>query len=254
MTTMGAGTWSFGGVSFNSFGVTQVKLTEGPLALPPRRGSNPTPFGRSGEVWAQKVWQARQIALTLWVTPPGNVADPNLAMYQQIDALNACFAKEGLQTLQHNHPDGSIRTSAAEVVDVKLSRQLPETAVFYEALVDFSLPDPWFYTAPLTVPGSGSFTITSPGSAPTESIVLTISGGSNPSVQNTTTGDSLTWSGSPGTLIIDCYHRLVTNSAVNAIGQLSHNGSRYLQIAPGANLMTFTGGGTLSVAYQPAYV
>jgi hypothetical protein len=251
--TIGAGTWSFAGVSFNQAAQTVVKIVDGALALPPRRGSNPTPFARSGELWAQKPWQARRLILTLSIYPDLSQPDPHLAMYTQLDLLDAAFSTPGLQSLEHDHPDGTTRLSQAEVVSYKLSRQLPATAVFYEGLVDFLLPDPWFYGPAVTVGGSASFVITNPGPAPTESILLSVLGAASPNIANATTGDSVSFAGS-GDLLINCYDRTVSVGGINAIAQISHAGQRYLSLASGANALSFSGGGTLSVTFKPAYV
>lgn len=112
---------------------------------------------------------------------------------------------------------------------------------------------PYFYGTATAgaVPG----TITAAGSAATNRMVITMSGGTGQVLTNTTTGEVITITSGSGTMLIDPLSRTATRGGVNNIGSVSFAGpSRtWMRLKPGSNVFTVSSG-TASISYYPAWL
>lgn len=111
----------------------------------------------------------------------------------------------------------------------------------------------WY--GPSTTISSGG-TVAVAGDVRTRRMTVTFSGGTNPTLTNSTTGDALLWSGSPGgtPVIIDVETMTATRGGTNVSGQLSWTRTFPMTLKAGNNSLALTGGGSFAVAYRPAYL
>lgn len=112
---------------------------------------------------------------------------------------------------------------------------------------------PYFYgpSGSASAPGS----ITPGGSATTNRLVITMSGGTGQVLANTTTGESITITAGSGTIVIDPFSRTATRGGVNNIGSVAFAGPKnaWMRMVPGANTFTLNSG-TASITYYPAWL
>jgi hypothetical protein len=108
-----------------------------------------------------------------------------------------------------------------------------------------------------------TMTVANPGTVTAEKITLDFLGPiTNPSIVNSTTGATVTYTGTVLTsqhLIIDTGAYTATNNGVNAIAGITHSGAvPFLTLAPGPNVLTVYGTGTsgatsLTVSFAEPY-
>lgn len=259
--------WSFRGYSLNRTDL-RVRQMTGVTSTPPSRGKDWLTMNRTGQLWVRKVADSRRIGLELLAT---GVYRPD-AISAYLDALGLLFADRAQGTLTHYHPDGTIRSAQAEVVDWSPADSRANIGALYVGVADFLLADPWFYTPAVTVSGaiptSGStLTVANPGDAypvgPSGTLTLDLLGPiSNPVVSNAANGVSVTVNVvvAAGThLVVDCVAYTALNNGVNVIGSVQHSGATdFMVLQPGSNVLTVTGTGitgatTLSVTFTPPY-
>lgn len=265
-TTVGSGTWSFGGTNLSNLGVVMVETIDGLTSMPPLKGSNVVLASIPGEQWQTKHHGARQFSLGLLVVPVSGQTDPNMSMYGNLDALAQVFGVDtGEQALVHTRPDGSVRTANAQVIKYNPARQTPQRGVYFRAVVEFLLTDPWFYgtqVAPVnSIATSTPFNISNTGTVRTHKVLLDVLGpATNPRVTNNTNGWWVECDVTVATgqhLLIDCTAFTATNNAVNAIGSVQHSGGfPFMEFEPGTNQLAVTGGSTgatLTCTFQPAF-
>ena len=109
-----------------------------------------------------------------------------------------------------------------------------------------------------------TLSVTHPGTVTAEKLTIDFLGPIvNPGVVNTTTGDSVSYSGAVAAgqhLIIDTWNMTATNNGANAIGSVGHSGNvPFLTLAPGVNSLSVYGSGcsgatSLAVSYAPPFV
>lgn len=251
--------WTFGGVDLSSYAYLVMKI-DGAEDLPGTRGNNYTAPGFPGERFAAKVDEGKHFALGLFVHSlnaagawdVGITSDEQQAQVN-LDALRTLFGKRtATQALVHHLPDGSSRTAQAEALSLKVSDPAGRQA--FLAVVDFYLPDPYFYGADVVdtaraVPTSPTdFTFTHPGSARGWKVALDILGPvASPRVTNLTNGcylEVLVTVAGTTHLLVDAELMTATNDGVFAGGSVRHSGDAlWLPIEPGANSLRVTGTG-----------
>lgn len=265
MTTIAiqADRWTFDGTDLSTWTVL-VQTVGDAEDLPGLRGEDVPVPNLPGKRWASKLPDARRFALALWVTDmnaSGTLTEATAERQAQanLDALRTLFARPGLRSLAHILPDGSTRTAQAEVVLASVEAQ-PGGRIAFVLMVDFSLPDPYFYgtsvvDAARSIAASPTdFTLTHPGSVRTNRVTFDFTGPiSNPRVTQQTTGlyvECLVTVASAKHLVIDCERFTATNDGVLAIGSIRHSGDfRWMVIEPGAQTLRVTAttpGGTLT--------
>lgn len=259
--------WTFDGTDLSSYAL----ILSGSLDtedLPGLRGEDVAVPYLPGRRWAAKLPDSRRLSLALLVTDQavgGGLALPDGRQQFQanLDGLRSVLAKPGRRSLVHYLADGSSRTAQAEC----LGLQVGETFGNREgtvAVADFMLADPYFYGSPLVDAGRSiaasptAFTLTHPGTARTNRIVLDFLGPiSNPRLTNATNGlyvECLVAVASGKHLLIDCERFTATNDGVQAIGSVRHSGDfRWMILEPGANSISVTAtspGGSLTTTAQ----
>lgn len=265
--------WTFDGEDLSTY-ARLVRQVNGGEDLAELRGDDSLVPSLPGRRWAPKVDDARRFALALHVTPMDAAGGLTEATEQRqaqrnLDDLRKLFGKRGLRPLVHHLPDGSTRTAQAEVasfasIDWKAARHTAD------AIVDFSLPDPYFYgpnvvdvARALPGPGSLDFAFTHPGTASGHKVLFSFHDAValvNPRVTNLDSGIYVEClvSVPAATLDIDCEAFTAFNGAVQAGGSLRHSGSAlWMVLAPGVNNLRVSAltldDGFLTTTFKPPY-
>lgn len=106
----------------------------------------------------------------------------------------------------------------------------------------------------------GSFAITAPGDIATNDLIITLAGGTNQRLTNTTTGDwvQVNASTSAASVVVNVGNFTAVQGSSNVIDKLTTNADNstlyYLTLVPGANNLTLTGGGTAEVQYKALHL
>jgi hypothetical protein len=260
--------WSFRGALLNRPQL-RVRQMTGAHALPPSRGQDFLTMGSTGQLWVRKIADSRRVGLELLLTDEGWAGMiPSL-----LDELGGLFADRSQGALVHYHPDGSIRTAQAEVVDWQPADSSARVGALYVGVADFLLSDPWFYAPAVAVtaaiPSSPTtLALTNPGTAypcgPQGQLLIDYTGPiANPVLTNNSNGVSVTCNVTvaAGThLLIDAVAYTALNNGVNAIASVLHSGApAFMVLQPGANSLTVTGTGTAgatacTVTFTPPYI
>lgn len=265
--------WRFRGVDLSTYAVL-VRQVDGVDEAPPLRGENLVVPAITGRRFARKRADQRRLSLALWVqsmnADGGLTAATNERQVRaNLDALWAVFADRTAAALVRVMPDGSERTATAEVVDVgNIEDEFAKQAV--GLVVDFLLPDPWFYGAAATssqaIAGSPTnFSVTNPGTVATHRVIATVTGPiANPRLANLSIDaggafyvEALVTVAAGKQLVIDGGAWTATNDGANAIGSVRHSGAfEFFRLLPGANSLRVTStspGGSVELAYSPPY-
>jgi hypothetical protein len=264
--------WRFDGVDLATLAVS-VRQIDAAEDGPPLRGEDVLVPNLPGKAWAPKQPDARRLALACFVggSNASGGLDPGLDELRQaqrnLDGLRELAQREGLRPLVHILPDGSERTAMAECVAFREATIMAARAAF-AAVLDFNLPDPWFYGPPVVVSASliGSPTdvaLDHPGTATGHKVVLDLLGPvTNPRVTVLSTGvwvEALVTVGAGEHLVIDGAAFTAAVDATSAIGSIRHSGSAlWLPIPPGAQTLRVTAdavgsGASIQVTFQPPY-
>lgn len=85
--------------------------------------------------------------------------------------------------------------------------------------------------------------------------VFTFTGGTTPVLTNTTNGDKLTLTASPGAtpVVVDVGNRTVKQSTSDWDANFQPSKQRWMRLEPGANAMTLTGAGSVAVTLYEKY-
>lgn len=272
MTTLAiqADRWTFAGTDLSSYAFL-VRSIDGTEDLPALRGEDVPVPNLVGRRYASKLADSKRLALGLHLTnmnASGTLTEATALRQAQknLETLRALFAKPGQYALVHVLPDGSSRTAMAEVVRFQSVDPVFGRHAF-DAIVDFSLADPYFYGTPVVV-GPTSIAasptdqaITNPGEARTNAILFDFVGPiSSPKVTHQATGlylECLVTVESGKHLLVDCAKFTATNDGVNAIGSIRHSGDfRWMIVEPGVQTLRVTAsspGGTLTTTAAAPY-
>lgn len=266
--------WRFKTVDLSTYAVL-VRQVDGVDEFPALRGENVLVPSIAGRRFSRKRHDQRRVTLALWVQPTdasGTLTESTNARQARanLDSLYALFGARTTGALVRVMPDGSERTATAEVASVgNIEDEFGHEAI--GLTVDFLLADPYFYGSPATLTQAiaaspTSFALTNPGTVANHRTVLTFTGPiSNPRLSNLTIDagggmyvEVLVTVASAKLLVIDCGAWTATNDGVNAIGSTLHSGAfEFFRLEPGANSLRVnatTPGGSLAVAYSPAYL
>jgi len=84
--------------------------------------------------------------------------------------------------------------------------------------------------------------------------VITFTGGTTPTLTNSTNGDKLTLTASPGTpVIVDVGLRTVTQGGSDWDANFDPSEQRWMRFEPGSNAMVLTGGGSVAATFYEKY-
>lgn len=111
-----------------------------------------------------------------------------------------------------------------------------------------------FWSGPTDTVTTGAVTVL--GDVRTRRMTITFTGGTNPTLTNSTTGDSVTWTGTVGgtPVVVDVETMTATQGGTDVSGALTWARTFPMTLAAGTNNLSLTGGGSVSTSYTPAYL
>jgi phage-related protein len=258
--------FTFGGTALTSFG--RVTLIDDYLDTADRRGDNIALPYRHGTVFVPKYYDERKIIIGIAV-----IAATATALETSMDTMRKLFSVRTQQTLAMTLEDASVRNALASV-DSRLGFERV-SPVIARVTAEFTLTSPFFRGATLYevtsdaidgTPTPQTLTVVNGGTVEERAPTLLLTGAlKNPVITNTTTGVSLTYTGTIaggasvtiGETNGEMYATHSTSG--NVIGNVTHSGSSALMtFNTGNNAVTIAdadyAGGRLKVSYYPPYL
>lgn len=258
--------FTFGGTALTSFG--RVTLIDDYLDIAERRGENITLPYRHGTVYTPKFYDQRKITIGIVM-----VSATAAALETSFDTLRKLIANRNQQTLAMTLEDASVRNALASVdASIQAERVSP---VLARITLEFTLTSPFFRGATLYevtsdaidgTPTPQTLTVVNSGTVEERSPTLVLTGAlRNPVITNTTTGVSLTYTGTiaGGATVeigeLNGEYFATHSGSGSVIGNVTHSGSSALMtFAAGNNAVTIAdadyAGGTVKVSYYAPYL
>jgi len=100
-----------------------------------------------------------------------------------------------------------------------------------------------------------STSVTISGDGHVGDAVITFTGGTTPTLTNSTNGDKLTLTDSPGgtAVVVDVGSRTVTQGGSDWDANFEPSNQRWMRFEPGTNTMVLTGGGSVAATFYEKY-
>ena len=233
------------------------------LGVPEARGENTLVPFVTGRRFVKKRKDHKTIILAMYVAGVNrsSITDPLSEEQLEInkDYLSKLFGKRGLFKLERIMPDNSVREAWAEVIAPIQFEHISKTVARFT--VEFLIPA-GIFTGPTDV----TYTLSAAdlqhaGTAPQDSMTITMTGPLvNPKLENKTNDIWLQYLGTLVTgesLVIKTADYSVTKADQNMIPAFRHGGdASWFILEPGANELELTtdgAGGSITIAYKPAY-
>jgi hypothetical protein len=239
----------FDGTDIKSAGVREIKVWEGALLTTSLRGDDLIIEDADGMVAVQeRPFDSieMQLGLVLLGTTHADFNDATRALRRLVKA-------DGTVTLTRRlaYGTGNEQHTALARYAGGLEPHLIDMAAGHVDLRMRLLDGLWFGPS-TTITG----TATVAGDVRTRRMTVTFTGGTNPTLTNSTTGDVLTWTGAVGgtPVVVDVEAMSATRGVSNVSGALSWTRTYPMTLAAGSNTLGITGGGTVSIAYRPAFL
>lgn len=259
MTNNSAVYWTANNFSLHTMGWSVKSFGGRRFFGPSKRGEDlSVPFKR-GRIYVPKSRESQWYDLNMWVLPVNDDGTRGpLTREQQahenwrriIEAVDV----EGQFDLTKRWYDGAaIKSATAQAEFVEGDGPDSDDGTGFYFSLKMMLADPYFY-APAAPVASGAVTVE--GEAPTDHVVITFTGGVNPRL-TLPDGNWIQYNGTVGGTPIII--RTLTGNAkrgssyVNGMITRSPKFGEMPRLAPGAQTLALTGGGTVSVAYDAAY-
>ncbi len=237
-----------------------IQTIDGWDSYPSRRGENvEVPFRHGSFYVGRKYYQPRGFSLAIMVFPvntSGVVAHTNggrAHIRENISALMGELYSNDLISVQRDEPDypgaGIVTYEAmCEVTDV-VPVQSNIGALDRLFAPRFNMPVPFWRVLPKKT-GQSTPSVSNGGNAPVTDMVITLTGGTNPVLTNTTTGEILTVTDAMAApVIVDVGARTVTQSGAAADALLEPSEDHWMEFVPGTNSLTLGGGGSVSIDF-----
>lgn len=247
----------FGGVDPAAYGVI-VETLDGLVGGPPLQGGDLVVPGRAGAVSVGELLAGpRPIQVGAAV-----VADDSPTLLADVQAFCQAVYGQGLPyTLTRQLDTSPMQTTAGLARYVSGLSPDRLGAVGARCAFTVLLLDGYFYdtAASTTTVTTAGGTVTVGGQARTRRMTLTftgVSGAWTMVLTNTTTGVSVTLTGSGTTpVVVDVEAFTAVQGGTNVIGNVAHSGDNYFMVlAPGNNVFTLTGGASVAVAAKAAWL
>jgi hypothetical protein len=250
--------WQVGAIDVRD-GRFNISTLDGWDSMPSRRGANIEIPLRHGAVSVpSKFYKQRTLTLNIIVLPndaSGAVTHTNGArahIRENLDVLLGALYSDSLISVQRVEPAypgaGTVTWEAlCEVLDVIPVRS--GAGLTRLMAVRFKIPRPFWRILP-EVTGGGTPSVSNIGNAPVDDMVVTFTGGTNPKLTNTTTGEFLMITDAMANpVVVDVGERTVKQLGAPVDAVLSHAPGRWLEFVPGTNSLSLTGGGTVSIDF-----
>lgn len=243
-------TFLIDGTDLRSLGVRYIETWDGFLDNAPLRGGNPIiPFA-DGEARVDKPFEAYTMGMTLVLLGAGRQAfnDAHRALKRLVKPGQTVTLSRLIAYATGNET----HTTTAEYLS-GLGPSMTGLDVG-RLTVNMRILDGLWYGPAVTI-GAGTSSIT--GDVRTRRALITVSAGTDPTVTNSTNSYAFTVSGSTATpVVVDVENMSASTGGVDCSDRLTWAAGAKtwpMQLDPGSNTLTISSG-TLSVAYQPAYL
>lgn len=243
--------------------VSQVQVLSGVAGSPALTGGPYQLPGRAGATFAP--YQVGQRRFPVAVMFQGRASDGVTAGQQQLadqrslGRLLHCPGEPLTLTLETDLVVGGQVLAARWVAEATMPGYGPDLSaelVSRAVLEFFLLPGYWrdenASSTPLT---SGTpVTIDVDSDARTDWVQVTLTGGADPTIANSATGKTLSYSGSPASASLDVRAFTATDGGADVRSHVSSDDVVWLELAPGQNTLTLSGGGTATVAWRGVHL
>jgi hypothetical protein len=248
--------WSINGTSLRTRGYN-IEVVDGWDQFPARRGGSIGVAHRHGSfVNPRRTSEPRIITLAVRVLP--------------VDATTGLVSTTGPEHLQENldivlgllwgsaellisrvMPDASTREINAEVLSAVDATATPTSTRLL--IVELECAYPFWHETPIIADdgNSGAFTLTNNGNAPIGDAVVTFSGISK--LTHDDTGDFIEITAGAG-VVVDVGARTILDGATPVDNDFLTNSPWWIEIAPGLNNFTLTGAGTVDIDYFDSWL
>ena len=254
--------WSLGSINLRD-GRYQIVTIDGWDEFPPFAG---TPFHipfKHG-VWApsKRYFESKVLALGVVIMPfstLGTVTHTNGAaahIRENIDDLMAeLYPASGLVTVSRTELNYPGAGTTVWTNDGIVTRAIPvrggKGTIYRFMFITLDMVSPFWRVGALKT-GQTPPTVVNDGNAPVDDMVITFTGGTNPRLTNTTTGEWIEIIDAMATpVVVSVGPRTVTQGGAPADGLLRINPlyPHWMEFRPGSNSLTLTGGGSVSINF-----
>lgn len=238
-----------------------VKTFGGRRYVPvPKRGEDLLIPNRAGRRFLRKTRESQILTLSMWMVPlnPDGTTDDTKTLEQKLHQnwLNMLrfVDVDGQVLLKKRWWENGVLRSAVATAEFAGGLEPESTGLRQEFTMDFLLADPYFYEShsAVAVPS----TIAVDGDSTTEHVIVTLSGGTNPTV-GFPDGNYLQFVGAlSGTVTINCLAgTAIRGSGAYVNGLIRRNPALdgWPVLRPGNNAITYSGGGSATVSYDAAW-
>lgn len=164
------------------------------------------------------------------------------------------------RTLPRASGTSTATATARYVGGLDYVEQLSDRAA--RVMVDFSILSSFWSDESYTTaqPTGGTFGISAPGDTASNDIIVTLAGGTNQKITNTTTGDWVQFTGSTSatSVVLNVANFTAVQGSTNVIDKITANADNvtkyWLTLRPGTNQFSLTGGGTAEIQYKGFYL
>lgn len=238
----------FDGTDIRAAGVRYLEFWDGLYAVGDPRGDDVTVPGVDGDDFVEKSIQAYSLPLDLVLATTGQTEfnDARRALIRLAKPDSTVVL-----TRQIPYTSGTETHSALARYESGLAPKMVGAGAG-RLLLTMKILDGVWHGSPVTI-GTGASTIA--GDVRTRRVTVTFTGGTNPVLTNSSTGETLSWTGAVGgtPVVVDVEAQTATRGGVDVSGALSWSGEYPMTLRAGAQTLALAGGGSVAVAYQPAY-
>lgn len=240
----------FDGTDIKTSGVQLLRVWEGALATPVLRGDDLTVVDADGATSPDdRPFDA--FLLNLGLTLRGGTPTGFNDLYRTLRRLVKVDSTVTL-TRRMSYTSGNEEHTATARYDSGLAPSMIGMVEGDFTLAMKVLDGLWHGPAATVTTG----TVTVLGDVRTRRMTITFTGGTNPAYTNATTGDVLTWTGAVGgtPVVVNVEAMTATRGGTDVSGALSWTRTFPMTFKAGANVLSLTGGGSVSTSYSPAYL
>ena len=257
--------WLVDGKRLDGDGLVLADWVEG---SPPARGEDRVVARRNGRLARKRYFDGRVQSLVVWALAESVYGPRPNASVQALDRLRRMFGNGQVElTRVIDMPDGTVqkRSAGAELVDEFTAERFPVRAgrTYLAVAFDLFMADPfWRGVERKKRSGNGNLRLVNPGTVRDNDVRVVVEGPvSQPTVTNTTTGDTFTVDVTVpdgDVLTVDAREFTATitdgyGGVESVLGDVSRAQVEIMTVAPSTNHFTASGG-TMHVRWRPAWL
>lgn len=240
----------FDGTDIKTAGVQSIEVWDGVISTPSVRGDDERIPLVDGDLYVEKPFDAHQIGIGLVLTTAGRTLfNDTFRTLRRLCKVDGTVTLTRRLSYTSGNEEHTCTARYLQGLDPTLTSAMADGRL---VLVMKNLGGLWY--GPAVTIGTGASTIA--GDVRTRKVTVTFTGGTNPALTNSTTGDVLTWTGAVGgtPVVVDVANMRATQGASDVSSALSWTKTFPMTLCAGSNTLALAGGGSVSVAYSPAYL